>query len=164
MPARSDLSPGDIPALLPFLVIVGKTDGQLRYRLAGTAVVQAAGYDATGSTVGSYLVSPQDAVELRGVFERVFHTARPVFAAGEFIFRSGTHLNMSLVVLPLSGNGMAVNMSVSTLATRFNASLMAKRGWLKGLPIKVCGVIDIGSAEELERLCLEWEQRGELVI
>jgi hypothetical protein len=161
MPARRDLSPGDIPALLPFLVIIGKADGQLRYRLVGTAVVQAAGYDATGSAVGSYLVSPQDSVELRSIFERVFTTARPVFSAGEFIFKSGTHINMSLLILPLSDDGTTVNMTVSTFAAHFNASLLAKRGWLKGLPIKVCDVVDVGSAEELGRLCLEWEQHSE---
>jgi len=164
MPARSDLSPGDIPALLPFLIIVGKVDGQLRYRLIGTAVVQAVGYDATGDAVGSYFIAPKDAVETRAIFERVFAAARPVFSAGEFVFRSGANLNLSLLTLPLSDDGTAVNMTVSTLATRFSASLVAKRGWLKGLPVKVCDVIDVGSTEQLGKLCLEWEQRNEPVI
>jgi hypothetical protein len=161
MPARGDLSPGDIPALLPFLLIVGKADGQLHYRLIGTAVVQAVGYDATGTTVGSYLVSPEDAVETRAIFERVFTAARPVFSTGEFIFKSGAHLNMSLLTLPLSDDGAAVNMTVSTLAAHCRASLFAKRGWIKGLPIRVCDVLDVGSAEELGKLCLDWDKRGE---
>jgi hypothetical protein len=164
MPARGDLSPGDIPALLPFLIIVGKDGGQLHYRLVGTAVVHAAGYDATGSGVGSYLVSPGDAVEARAIFERVFTGARPVFSTGEFIFQSGNHLTMSLLTLPLSDDGAAVNMTVSTVATRFNASLVAKRGWLKGLPIRVCNVVEVGNAEELGKLCLEWGQRSEPAV
>jgi hypothetical protein len=160
MPARSDLSPGDIPALLPFLLIVGKADGHLHYRLIGTAVVHAVGYDATGTSVGSYLVSPEEAVEARAIFERVFTAARPVFSTGEFIFKSGVHLNMSLLTLPLSDDGAAVNMTVSTLAARSNASLESKRGWLKGLPIRVCDVLDVGSAQDLRKLCLDWVQRG----
>jgi hypothetical protein len=158
MPARRDLSPGDIPALLPFLVIVGKTGNQLRYRLMGTAVVHAIGYDATGKAVGAYIVSRPDGVEMRAIYERVFTGARPVFSTGEFIFRSGAHLNMSLLTLPLSDDGAAVNMTVSSLATRTNTSLVAERGWLKGLPITICDVLDVGSAEELETLCREWEQ------
>jgi hypothetical protein len=164
MPARHDLSPGDIPALLPFLIIVGKTGSQLHYRLIGTAVVQAIGYDATGTAVGSYFISSGDAVETRAIFERVFTAARPVFSTGEFIFRSGAQLNMSLLTLPLSDDGAAVNMTVSSLATLCNTSLVAKRGWLKGLPITVCDVLDVGSAEELGRLCREWEQRGTRII
>jgi hypothetical protein len=164
MPARSDLNPGDIPALLPYLLIVGKPGGELRYRLIGTAVAQIMGYDATGKTVGSSLVSPQDVVETRAIFERVFTGACPVFSTGEFIFKSGAHLNMSLLTLPLSDDGAAVNMTVSSLAARFNASLAASRGWLKDLPIRVCNVIDVGSAGELGKLCLEWDQRSEFAI
>jgi hypothetical protein len=164
MPARGDLSPGDIPALLPFLVIIGKADGQLWYRLVGTAVVQAAGYDATGSAVGSYLASPQDAGELQSVFERAFTAARPVFSAGEVVLNSGTHLNMSLLTLPLSDDGTSVNMTISTFAARFNSSLLAKRGWLKGLPINVIEVVEVECAEQLGKLCLEWERHSELAI
>jgi hypothetical protein len=162
MPSRGDLNPGDIPALLPFLLIVGKAEGQLRYRLSGSAVVQAAGHDATGSPVGSYLASAKDAADARAIFERVFAAGCPVFASGEFIFKSGARLNMSLLTLPFSEDGAAVNVTVSTIIPRFAPSLVAQRGWLKGLPAKVCDVIDVGSAEELKRLCFEWERRSEL--
>jgi hypothetical protein len=164
MPARSDLSPGDIPFLLPFVIIVGRADGELRYRLIGSAVVKIVGYDATGHAVGSYFVAANDAVQARAIFDRAFTAAGPVFSTGEFNFKSGAHLNMSMLTLPLSDDGMAVNMSISTLVSRFNAPLAAKRGWLKGLPVKVCDVIDVRSAGELEKLCLEWEQRGEPAI
>ncbi len=38
MPARGDINPADIPALLPHLGIIEKADGELRYRLIGTAM------------------------------------------------------------------------------------------------------------------------------
>jgi hypothetical protein len=34
-PARSDLDPADIPALLPYMMLVEKVDDQFRYRLLG---------------------------------------------------------------------------------------------------------------------------------
>ena len=159
MPARSELDPADIPMLLPYLMIVGKEGNQFRYRLVGTAVVQAVGYDATGSTVGSYLLAPGHAVEARAIFERAFTLAHPIFATGGFILKSGADVTMSLLALPLSDDGVAVNMTISTLVARLNASLMASRDWLRGLPVKVCDIVDVRSAEHLTKLCLEWEQR-----
>jgi hypothetical protein len=159
MPARSDITPADIPLLLPYLMIVERDGDQFRYRLVGSAIARSVGYDATGVTVGSYLVAPEAAAEARTIFRRVFTAPCPVFATGEFIFKTGIPLNMSLLTLPLSEDGTAVNMSISTLAARFAGSLREKRGWLKGLPVKVSDVRDVTDAAQLEILCLEWDQR-----
>ena len=77
MPARRDLDPGDIPALLPYLMIVDKVDDQFRYRLVGTATAREIGHDPTGSIVGSYAL--ECAAAARAIYERVFTTARPTF-------------------------------------------------------------------------------------
>ena len=53
MPARADLEPAEIPVLLPYLMIVGKDGDQFRYRLVGTAVVKAVGYDRVQSLIAS---------------------------------------------------------------------------------------------------------------
>jgi hypothetical protein len=140
------------------MMIVENADDQFRYRLVGTAVVQAIGHDATGSAVGSYLVEPAQAMEARAIFERAFTNANPIFASGEFIFESGASFAMSLLTLPLSGDGTVVNMTVSTLVTGYSA-LRRKQGWLRGLPVKVWNVIDVKSAAKLRKLCLDWEQR-----
>jgi hypothetical protein len=89
MPVRSDIDPTDIPQLLPYLLIAEKAGDQFRYRLVGSAVVRAVGYHATGTTAGSYLTSPGDAAEVRSIFRRVFTGACPVYAAGEFVFKTG---------------------------------------------------------------------------
>ena len=94
MPSRRDLNPGDICQLLPYLTIVDKVDGQLRYRLVGTAAVQQLGHDLTGSFVGSYVGTSESASALRAVSERVFTTAHPVFATGAFKLKSGSIHNM----------------------------------------------------------------------
>jgi hypothetical protein len=163
MPARSDIDAADIPKLLPHLMIVEKGGDQFRYRLIGTAINRNVGYEATGETVGSYLAAPEAAAEARAIFLRVFTAACPVFATGEFTFKAGLHLKMSLLTLPLSEDGRIVNMSISTLATCFGAAAAPQRGWLEGLPVKVDVVSDIRDAAELETRCREWEQRCEPV-
>ena len=59
MPPRSDINPTEIPALLPYLGIIEKADGELRYRLMGTSMVEQLGFDATGAGVGSYVPAGQ---------------------------------------------------------------------------------------------------------
>ena len=103
-------------------------------------------------------------MEYPALFVRAFQGQGIAATAFSFRFvKSGAHLDMSLLTLPLSDDGAAVNMTVSTLAARSPLSLVAKRGWLKGLPIKVCHVLDVGSAQDLGKLCLDWVQRGESV-
>jgi hypothetical protein len=158
MPARSDINPADIPALLPYLIIVDKIDDRLRYRLVGTAAVQEIGRDPTGSIVGSNASTPESAAAARAIHERVFTTAHPVFATGEFKVTSGAIINMSLLTLPLSDDGRDVNMAVSALVVRFNFCVTAGTGWLKGARVKVHDVIDVHDAAELEERCLDWER------
>ena len=156
MPARSDINPADIPALLPYLIIVDKIDDQLRWRLVGTAAVLEVGRDLTGSFVGSY--APEAAAVVRATFERAFTTAHPIFATGEFKVMSGAIINMSLLTLPLSDDGAGVNMAVSALVARYKFGVAASTGWLKGRPVTVRDMVDVNNAAELETRCLEWDR------
>jgi hypothetical protein len=156
MPARRDLDPGDIPALLPYLMIVDKVDDRYRYRLVGTATAREIGHDPTGSLVGSY--SLEGAAAAQAIYERAFASGHPVFATGEHKTNWGAIHNMSLLVLPLSDNGTNVNMAVSTLAARFNLGVTASDDWLQSQPIKLAGVRDVAGLEDLEKLCLDWER------
>jgi hypothetical protein len=158
VPARIDLNPVEIPYLLPFLLIVERAGDQFRNRLIGSAVAQELGQDPTGKLVGASLADPRSAAEARAIFERVFTMARPVFATGEFVFKSGTPHAMSLLALPLSDDGKEVNMTVASLVGRFYL-YEPSRGWLKDIPATVCDIIEVESADDLERLCIEWERR-----
>ncbi len=80
MPARGDINPADIPALLPHLGIIEKADGELRYRLIGTALARELGRDVTGSQVGSYIPAGQ---ALRATVELACTAAQPVFNTGK---------------------------------------------------------------------------------
>jgi hypothetical protein len=159
MPARSDLEPGAICALLPFLSILDKVDGQFRYRLHGSAAAKEIGRDLTGAVVGSYVNAPESAAAMRAVCERVFANAHPVFSTGEFKIKPDCIHNMSVLLLPLSDDGVTVNMAISTLVARFNFNVKASIDWLEGIPIKVRDVVDIHDATELEERCIEWNLR-----
>jgi hypothetical protein len=158
MPARNEINPADIPQLLPYLAIMERAGDQFRTRLMGSALVTALGQDPTGTHVGHSLSDPS-AAEVRAIFECVFKTGHPVFATGEFVLKSsGATRALSMLVLPLSDDGERVNMSISSLVARFHV-WRPSRGWLKDVPAKVCGMIEVENAEGLENLCLAWEQR-----
>jgi len=158
MPARSDLDPGEICESLPYLTILDKIDGQFRYRLHGSAAAQEIGRDLTGTVVGSYVSTPESAAAMRAVCERAFARAHPVFSTGEFQVKPGCIHNMSVLILPLSEDGVTVNKAVCTLVARFNFDVKASAGWLEGIPGKVCSVMDIQDAAQLEKCCLDWDQ------
>jgi hypothetical protein len=156
MPARSELDPAEISALLPYLTILDKVDGQFRYRLHGTAAAREIGRDLTGGIVGSYVSTPESAAAMRAVCERVFARAHPVFSTGEFRVKPDRTHNMSVLILPLSDDGVTVNKAVCTLVARFNFDVKASTDWLEGIPVGVRNVVDVHDAAELEKCCLEW--------
>jgi len=137
-----------------------RQDRQFRWRLVGTAAVREIGRDPTGSIVGSYITGSGSAAAVRAIYGRVFTTARPVFATSKFHFTSGAIQSLSYLLLPLSDDGTQVNMIVSTLLARFDFDAEASFNWLKGLPIKVCDMINVCDAADLEKLCLEWDRRS----
>lgn len=160
MPARDDLNPGDIPAVLPHLMLVDKLADGFRYRLVGTSITREVGYDATGRFVGSYvgITAPAVAASAQAIYDHVFTTAHPIFATGEFAIKTDAPFNLSLLVLPLSNDAINVNMAVASLITRSNFHLAPKSNWLQGLPVRVFDVTDVAGPEMLERLCLDWER------
>ena len=158
MPARSDLNPADIPALLPHLMIVDKVDGQCRWRLVGTAAVREVGREPTGTFVGSHIsTAPETVAAVRATYERVFTTAHAIFSTGELEVKSGAN-QISLLLLPLSDDGANVNMAVTTLVTCFNFGVTAGTGWLKGARVRVRDIVDVDNAVDLEDRCLDWER------
>ncbi len=83
MPARRDIDPAEIPALLPYVSIIHKVEGKFRFRLVGSAVARQFGRDLTSKVVGSSVSNPLESIAaLQAIGERVFASARPVFATG----------------------------------------------------------------------------------
>jgi hypothetical protein len=154
MPPRSSVEPAEIPALLPYLGIIEKNAGELRYRLMGSSMAQQLGFDATGDVVGSYIPAGK---ALRATVELVCTSASPVFNTGTYEFEPGLVHRSSVLLLPLSEDAMTVNMVVFLRIVRFHPNGWASRDWLRNAPVRIGEPVLIRDFEHLEMIVAEWE-------
>jgi hypothetical protein len=144
--------------LLAFLTLVDKVNGKLRYRLVGTGAAQQLGRDLTGTLVGQYLSQPEVVTRLCAIYERVFSTARPLFATGEYQTRWGTSHHISQLMLPLSDDDKNVNMIMFARVARFNFKRPSGADWLRGTPVIIHEPVEVKGDEDIEQRCLDWER------
>ncbi len=109
-PRRPDIEPGDIKRLLPYISIseVIAEPFNLRYRLVGSGVVEAAGYDFTGKFFRDMPVTTGSARWLAH-YARVAAQKRPFYGRyrgdlGPDVIRYADH-----GAFPLSNNGVVVD-------------------------------------------------------
>ncbi len=116
IPARADLDPLDIPALLPRLALIDveceEGRSQFRYRLAGTEIVARAGRDPTGKSFvelyeGAYLE------QALATYREVVETRQPHLSRRRFPVESGRDfLSYDRLILPLARDHRSVDMLV----------------------------------------------------
>lgn len=158
MPSRDDIDPADIPALLPYISIVHRIDGQYRFRLFGSEMAEQFGRDLTGYVVGSGASNaPQAIAALHAVGEQVYTGARPLFATGRHLTRSGVTQHVSTLLLPLSNDDVAVDKIIFTRLACLASKRKASREWLAGAPFNLGDVVAIAEEADLTQLCLGWE-------
>lgn len=110
MPPRRAIDPAAIPKLLPHLQMVDRlSDGRFRYRLTGTAIVAAYGYDATMKMVDDVL-PPVRRKHANRHYRIVFETRRPIFVRSLYITAEKLKLIVSRLILPLGDDGTQVEM------------------------------------------------------
>ncbi|MEA2782481.1 MAG: hypothetical protein QOK29_4025 [Rhodospirillaceae bacterium] len=110
-PRWREIEPGDIKPVLPFISVadVFESPFDLRFRLVGTAIVEAAGYDFMGRNLRGMEVLDSDVEGWLKYYRRIVDEKRPLFgryrvtADSEFL-RIADH-----VALPLSDDGLTVN-------------------------------------------------------
>jgi hypothetical protein len=120
MPRRRDIDPLEMPVrLLPFvqLIEVGE-GGRLRFRLIGTAIVDAMGRDATGRYVDAVLKGDHLHFVER-YCATAFRAKRPVYGRCSVRSVAGGALATYRVAAPLGEVGCEPSMILS--ATRFGA-------------------------------------------
>ena len=109
-PRWSDVQPGDIKHLLPYL-IVGQVEHDpfdLRYRIVGTAVVDAFGFDFTGESLRS--PSPgSDASSWLGIYRAFVDRRAPVFGQYRVPVGLAELRVVDVGIFPLSSDGRAVD-------------------------------------------------------
>lgn len=104
LPAWADIHPADITRLLPNLIVAGIAHNpfQVRYRLAGTQIVEFRG-EITGHCLGDVPWSSPigQAVVMEG-FKRVVAERIPLFSEVDITSRNGAHHQIFTGIWPLA--------------------------------------------------------------
>jgi hypothetical protein len=111
MPARADIDPVEIPALLPHLMLIETAErlDDFRYRLCGTEVCCGFRRDQTGCRFSD---APRIA-NYEKVYEgywRTYAEKQPQYFRGRVFTVARSHVCYSRLMLPLSADGIHVNM------------------------------------------------------
>jgi hypothetical protein len=111
---RADLDPTEIPFLLRHLILADVADGgnAIRYRLVGTEIVDAHGFDYTGKTIEE-LTSGETLDFTRALYGTVVTRAVPVYSEGRFRWAGREYRWTKRLHLPLTRGGTVVDMVLS---------------------------------------------------
>jgi hypothetical protein len=111
LPARRDIDPWEMRAILPqvFLVTVTRHPIRFWFRLFGTGAAQEYGADITGQYLDEI-----DLDQVRNAILEHYKTAaieaRPVYSRCDYVKNDGKHLHYERLLLPLSSDGETVDM------------------------------------------------------
>ena len=115
MPARGDLDPVDLKALLPLLMLIDVVPDERRYvyRLVDTREVEMRGSDPTGKAIKDAYYG-ESAEESAWYLNHVVRTREPVLYRGTYRPLTTRTMRENVLFLPLSQDGQAVNTSWSS--------------------------------------------------
>lgn len=139
MPARRDISPTDIPRLLPHLSLLDVLPGgqAFRYRLAGSRLRDIFDREVTGCMLDVESDEGWNGYWLTA-HRRVVQSARPVNGALRGSRQSKDHLVQFWLRLPLSSSGEAVDMILGhDVCVPVAAADVS--GGLAGVPVAAAG-------------------------
>lgn len=118
MPRRRDIDPAEIPQLLPNMQITERIGTRIRYRLAGTAIVEAYG----GELRGKFFDEVLSGERLRFVeanYRLMCSEKRPILVSGSYFSKRDVPLVCNRLVMPLSEDGANVNQSLTAMTFHF---------------------------------------------
>jgi len=121
MPRRRDIDPTEIPArLLPNLQLTELIDGgaRIRYRLTGTAIVNAYGADLTGKYFDE-VFSGRRLDYVKANYRMVCSERRSLFVCNPYVSARNTKLICTRLVMPLSDDDMSVNQCLTAMSFHF---------------------------------------------
>ncbi|HXS39316.1 MAG TPA: PAS domain-containing protein [Stellaceae bacterium] len=135
MPRRSDIEPSEIVPLLPNLLIVEVLGGgkRQRYRLVGTAIVEAFGVEFTGK----YLDQVFSGEQLRSHEENYRIIAREkctLLLSRRYHSPSGGELVCHRLVMPLSEDDRTVNQLLTAMSFHAPSAGARRQGALGDAP------------------------------
>lgn len=108
---RADLDPIDLPQFLSHLILsdVGDNGHAIRYRLVGTSIALAHGFDYTGWTI-ERLTSGATLEFTQALYRWIVTEAVPVYSEGHFRWAGKEHRWTHRLHLPLTRNGSTIDM------------------------------------------------------
>lgn len=108
MPLRSDISPMDIPRLLPNITLVTVVHDTNRYkmRLVGGEIANMMGGDVTGKYLDEM---PEIEKYLKARYDWIVKAKRPYIYSDQLNWAGKKHLNFHSIGLPLSLDGETVD-------------------------------------------------------
>lgn len=120
MPRRRDIDPTEIPRLLPNLQITELIDGglRIRYRLTGTAIVDAYGADLTGKYFDE-VFSGRRLDYVNANYGRVCGEKRPLLVCNPYESARNVGLICTRLIMPLSADGENVNQCLTAMSFHF---------------------------------------------
>jgi len=121
LPARRDIDPLDIPALLPHLMLIDvEPSAVLRFRLVGTALVRHLGRDTTGLTVAEGYLGA-DWEQIHEDYRYVIAKRRPCLRHNQGVDRHRRTFDYQRLLLPLATDGASVDMILAGALWREDA-------------------------------------------
>ena len=120
MPRRRDIDPASLTQALPHLQITEAIDGgnRFRYRLVGSAIVQAFGGDFTGKYVDELVSGRRDSF-VHACYRAVCSSGRPAFVRSKYMTTRYVDLTANRMLMPLSEDGREVNQILGALTFEF---------------------------------------------
>jgi hypothetical protein len=129
LPGRRDIDPVEIlPKILPNLQLIDVVDGgaRFRYRLIGTATVEAYGEDFTGRYTDKMF--PPDLRDfIHGIYGQACRTKAPVYLRNRYVTAKGYKLASKRIYMPLSDDNIEVNHILGVLRFEYDTSVAADR-------------------------------------
>lgn len=119
MPSRADITPADLKAALPYLILTDVVRGdpgsaiRFRYRLFGTAAAAAFGMDPTGRFVDEVMPDAKYRDFIVGLYADIVAQKRPIYSTTRYGSRRDVELWTERLMLPLSADGHEVDMVLS---------------------------------------------------
>ena len=110
LPRRADIDPTEIPQLMPNILIVDieQDPFRVRYRLVGTQIVEATGFEFTGRYLDD-IVLPDDEGPFLESYRLASASKAPVLARMKWQLDDDTVGEYDVCFLPLSDDGETVN-------------------------------------------------------
>jgi hypothetical protein len=125
MPRRAEIDPAEIPRLLPYLQIVERNAGRFRYRLAGSAIVEAYGRELTGKFIDEVIPAHRLAIAEHH-YSTVYDSGRPIFARNNYVTTKAVDIIATRIILPLSTSGEQASLLLMGQTFELGAQLEAR--------------------------------------